>query len=854
LQILLLFLLFFISGFSALIYEVTWVRLLGLSLGNSGQATACVLASFLGGLALGGYFGGRFSDRIKHAQLFAYGLAEILVACTGLIVTIALQKFPEFFASWCHVLPGGGAYMVLQQLLVSAVILIIPTAFMGTTLPLLARYVSDFADRPEHFFPKLYALNTFGAVAGSLFTAFVGFPTFGILGATLVAVFLNLTVGAGAMILSTQSKQVLRKEEEKTPANVDFVPEQITVKQYKYLLVIAALCGFTSLTYEILWTRFLRTYLTASTYAFTFMVSNFLLGLALGSLIYMRIKASENKAQSFQERLKQLGLVQLSIAVVALIAYQLLPAALLLKAYCAGMADPFSGWSIFLPGDLGASCIFMLPLATLIGICFPLLGELAVTGSGAVGQSAGNVYAANTLGCIVGAASSGLLFIPTIGSTYTFDIVIALTLAIGYLSIAPRPSSAGARLIYILPSLAFVLFLAFVRPDYTEWAYSKAIGNDLLRCREDSSSRAFVLQKGDVKALMINNEIISGDQMNFRRYMRLIGELPSLLCKPPVKVLVICFGVGNTSHALDVDPEVKSIDVCDLSRAVIECEPEFRGTDGNVLNSKKVKVIINDGRNFLLRSDERYDVICLEPPPPMDAGIVNLYTQEFYKLASERLTEQGKVCQWLPLHCIQGGLLKMMVQAGRKTFPYVSFWIPNNSEALMICSKQPIVFDCKAIQARIDAYPEKKACLKEAGVDDACHLLSTLLLSGKALDAYVDDAPSLTDDRPQLEFFLSDPSNKPKPTDIPYMDLAKEISDPNVTPEQLGIKVLNCDPKKLAINQRAMRLLYEVNVQALLAKPENEKRAKELAEEIVKLLPDNEYARRNRDDPRLWIP
>jgi predicted membrane-bound spermidine synthase len=853
LQIFFLFLLFFISGFSALVYEVTWVRLLGLSLGNSGQATACVLASFLGGLALGGFIGGKFSDRIKHAQLLAYGLAETGVAITGLVVTIALRKFPELFASWCHVLPGGGAYVVLQQLLVSATILIIPTTFMGMTLPLLTRYVSDFAVRPKHFFPKLYALNTFGAVVGSLFTAFVGFPNFGIFGATLVAVFLNIAVGAGAIILSTQSKRVLKEEEQgSTPTN-DVVPEQITGKQYKYLLVISAMCGFTSLTYEVLWTRFLRTYLTASTYAFTFMVSNFLLGLVLGSLIYMRMKGSDNQAQTFQERFRQLGLVQLSVAVVALIGYVMLPAALILKAFSAAMADPFAGWSIFLPGDLAASCIFMLPLATLIGICFPLLGELAVTGSHSVGRSAGNVYAANTLGCIVGAASSGLLFIPIIGSAYTFNIVILLTLIIGYLSFTPRSQTVTARLIYWLPAAAFVLFLAYVRPEYTEWAYAKVIDDELLRCREDSSSRAFVLQKGDTKALMINNEIISGDQMNFRRYMRLIGELPSLLCKPPVKVLVICFGVGNTSHALEVDPEVESIDICDLSRAVIECEPEFRATDGNVLNSKKVKVIINDGRNFLLRSADLYDVICLEPPPPQDAGIVNLYTQEFYKLAFERLMQQGKVCQWLPLHCIQGGLLKTMVQAGRKEFPYVSFWIPNNSEALMICSKQPLLFDCKAIQARIDAYPEKKACLAEVGVDDACHILATLLLSGRALDAYVGDVPSLTDDRPQLEFFLTDPSNKPKPTEIPYMDLAKEITNANVTPEQLGIKVVNCDPKKLAVEQKAMRLLYEVNVQGLLAKPENVARAKELAEEIVKLLPNNQYAVRNRDS-RLWVP
>jgi spermidine synthase len=481
------------------------------------------------------------------------------------------------------------------------------------------------------------------------------------------------------------------------------------------------------------------------------------------------------------------------------------------------------------------------------------LGELAVTGSHAVGRSAGNVYAANTVGCIAGAASSGLLFIPTIGSAYTFDVVILLTLAIGYFSFTPKPQTLPLRTIFSLPIVAFILFLVYVRPEYTEWAYAQVIHNELLRCREDSSSRAFVLKKDDTKALMINNEIISGDQMNFRRYMRLIGELPSLLCKPPVKVLVICFGVGNTSHALEVDPEVQSIDICDLSKAVIECEPEFRATDGNVLNSKKVKVIINDGRNYLLRTDQFYDVICLEPPPPMDAGIVNLYTQEFYKLAKERLTAQGKVCQWLPLHCIQAGLVKSMVQAGRKEFPYVSFWIPNNSEALMICSKQPIVFDCKAIQARIDAYPEKKACLAEAGVDSACHILSTLLLSGKALDSYIGDVPSLTDDRPQLEFFLTDPSNKPRPTEIPFMDLAKEISDAHVTPGELGIKVINCDPKQLAINQKAMRLLYEVNVQGLLAKPENTAKAKELAEEIVKLLPNNQYAIRNRDS-RLWVP
>jgi spermidine synthase len=318
-------------------------------------------------------------------------------------------------------------------------------------------------------------------------------------------------------------------------------------------------------------------------------------------------------------------------------------------------------------------------------------------------------------------------------------------------------------------------------------------------------------------------------------------------------VLVICFGVGNTAHALDVDPEVRQLHICDLSKAVLDCEPEFRATDGNVLNSKKVRVVINDGRNYLLRTNELYDVVCLEPPPPQDAGIVNLYTEEFYKLVSQHLTPQGKICHWLPLHCIQNGLFKSMVQAARKQFPHVSLWLPNNSEILLVCSKEPIVFDCKAIQARIDAYPERKALLAEVGADEAGHLLGMLLLSGKALDRYIEDCPSLTDDRPQLEFFLSDSSNKPKPTDIPYMDLAKLIADRNTTPEDLGIKVVNCDPAKLAVDQRALRLLYEVNVQGLMGKPENVARAKELSDEIVKLLPGNRYAITN-EDPREWVP
>jgi spermidine synthase len=835
LQITLIFVLFFLSGFSALIYEVSWVRLLGLVLGSSAQATACVLSCFLGGLALGALLGGRVSDRVNISQLRAYGIAEIIIAVTGILAVKALQSMPDWFAAWQGALPVDPLTMLLEQVAVSTIVLLIPTIFMGATLPLLSRYVSMTERRTKHFFAQLYTLNTLGAVVGSLFAAFVGFSYLGINGTAWSAAALNIIVGTGALLLSNRSAMSATLSEQAPSALPS--SEDLTGGRYRYLLLIAGLCGFTSLAYEVLWTRFLRAFITSSTYAFTFMVSVFLLGLVFGSVLYMRW-LSARTGDTFVSRLRILAIVQFLIAITSQLSLILLPGALALKAAFLQVPDPNYTNHVWLLYDALNSLLFMLVPATLIGVCFPLIGELALYKPASIGSSVGNIYAANTVGCILGSALAGLVMIPLIGSERAFFVVSAVTLLIGYMSCLEVPRSIVAKGLYLTPLLLFLVFLHFIHADYIEWSFAKLNASSVLKYAEDSVCRAIALQQNDTKKLVINGENYSSDRMNARRYMRSIAEIPTLLTQHPIRELVICFGVGNTAHMLELNPDVEHLDICELSQAVISCEPVFRATNGNVLGSRKVTVHLTDGRNFLLRSKEMYDVISLEPPPPQDAGIVNLYTREFYRIAHDHLTPDGKLCQWVPLHAIQTGLCKMALQAGRSEFNWVSLWIPNNSEALMVCSKEPLVFDCKKIQERIDAHPQEKACLAEVGLEDACHILSTLVLSGKGLDDYLSNVQPVTDDRPQLEFFLTDQTNRPYPTDIPQNDV--HLSD-----DSLGITIKNCNREKLELNRKAMRLLYEVDTNAVKDKEQGIK----AAAETRKLLPDNKFVQWTNEHP-----
>ncbi len=777
-----IFLFFFLSGLSALIFEVSWVRELALFLGNTAQATSTVLAVFMGGLALGAYLGGKQVDRLSSDPLAVYGILEIGVGVIALLVSLALQSASVFYVWFVHFIQLGEFSLTAIRLCMATGLLLLPTILMGATLPVLVRYL-ERTGLQSRLFSILYGINTLGAATGGLMACFLGFPFMGIQGTLFCAAAINVTIGISAVFLGRQLKS-------KTPDTNSFEPDsqqddlsrvaQVSLPiseagiaspteepptndalaqsalssgiSLRILCVISFLAGFTALSYEVLWTRILRCYIGSVTYAFSIMVSMFLLGLAAGSFIYeQRMLKSESATL---HPLLTFSTIQFLAAFACAAGWLLFPqtadfSTRLLQV----LFSSLQGYHIFY-AILVCIPTILVP-AIFIGILFPMIGTLAASQGKQAATSVGKVYAVNTIGCVCGSLVCGLVFVPTIGSTEAFRWIVVLSTLTGVLTTCFADGILRrARVALVgVPIALLAYYLSLHNETRAE------PGCTFLATGEDSTGIIYVVsspKEGGI-TLNVNHAFLSSTIPPARRYMRLLGHLPMLLHKDPQNVVIGCFGTGTTAGACALHPELKRLDIVDLSKLVLQFAPYFHTINYDVLKKPNVVAQVNDVRNFLLTTDRRFDVISFEPPPPSDAGIVNLYTEDFYRLAKSRLNTDGILCQWIPMHLVSAPVWKMQIASARAVFPHVSVWLSNSREAILLASQHPLELDVDTMQKRIDSTPQIKESLHDVGFDSATAVLSTYIAGGTALDDYIKGAPSITDNFPRLEFFLAYP-------------------------------------------------------------------------------------------------
>ncbi len=746
------FLFFFLSGFSTLVYEVAWVRILALTLGNTAYATSTVLAVFMGGLALGAYFGGRLADKMLSKHLRLYGMIELSVAVLAPLVTYLLNIAPSLYANLIGAVSMDLFSLTVVRFLFSIVLLLLPCLLMGATLPAIIRYVKNYSAPPE-LFAALYGINTLGAAAGSLFACFVGFTYIGLNATIFCAAAINMVIGVVAFLLEKKSAEIPRPAESAYGENESSEVQSGEAPKGALLLTLSALTGFTALCYEVLWIRMLTFYLGSLTYTFTTTVSTILLGLALGSFLYKRFlyKDGEPASRTFTV----FAATQYAAAAATAAALFATPwLASFRGAWLLAGESGFNnmGGQLAYTVCMSAACLF-IP-ATLIGALFPALGTMAVASKNNVATAVGRVYALNTIGCVVGSLAAGLLLIPSLGWFSSFLWILVISLVTGLLALSYGGTWKSPRaLAWSVPPL--VAAIAFASIAHYKPPLNPAC--KLLFYGEDSFGAVEIVDDPKLmegKTLVFNGSCLATTVPNSLRYMRLLGHLPVLLHPRPEKALVGCFGTGSTSGAIAIHPEVKHLDIVELSSMILKQNKLFAAENHDVLANPKVKAQVNDVRNYLLCTKEKYDVVTFEPPPPSDAGIVNLYTSEFYQLVQKRLNPGGIMCQWAPVACGSAKLWKMMVMTARTVYPYVSIWFPNSHEAIIVASDEPIKIDFDQIQNRIDESPAVAESLRGVGMGDANALIATFAVADKELDDFLGELPAITDDHPSLEFFL----------------------------------------------------------------------------------------------------
>jgi len=732
--------------------------MLTLVFGHTVFSVSVVLAAFMAGLGLGSYLFGFAADRLSlnnpdssAEALKVYGWIEVLIFVSAALLSLLFANFAEVYSLFHRFIPETSLLQNFLKVLFSFTLILVPTTFMGATLPLISKYCVTDDKRIGKQVSLLYALNTLGAAFGCLVTGFFLMGTFGVLQTVLIAAAGNLFIGISALSIYKEYGDSLKFKfpEIKIPKAV-WSPEQ------KFWMGISFICGFTALAYEVLWTRLLVFSIASTVYSFSMMLTVFLLGIFLGSLLLIPLLSKIKNLRTI------LIALQGGVGIYVIGSIYGLDSILSPPWNAYNLGNPFATfWKYFKD-----SAALMLVPTLLLGMCFPILIQLISKKHENVGQATGQVYAANTMGAIFGSLFAGFLFLPNFGSQVSLTLLATINLLTMVLLFRTGDYLAPAvrkGLTVIFASLILFVNMAIPNDLLNSFFMRDSAGkrniNKLMYFEEGLSDTVAVFEDEYgmldpyAKRLITNGISMSASNMIASRYMKLLAHIPILLVDKPDDVLVVCFGTGQTTGAAGIHPRVKTVDSLELSSSVINAGRMFADENHNVLVNPKVNFVIQDGRNHLLTTHKLYDVITSEPPPPRTAFTVNLYTQEYYELQKNKLKPGGIAVQWIPLHSQGEKEVAMHFKTFHSVFPYTMGWLSVANEILIIGSDEPINIDFNKLNERLQE-PEIKKALADIEIPDIFSFLSNIWLLNKQVHALGEGFPIITDNRPAIEFYL----------------------------------------------------------------------------------------------------
>ncbi len=718
-----IFLFFFVSGFCSILYEVIWLRLSMAQFGVTSAMVSIILSMFMAGLGLGSWISGRaarkFGRQISGSALRVYSLLELMIGLSAMVVPHQLLAGRRLL-DWLAV-SSSPAYYVVSGAWV-AVTLIPWSACMGATIPLgMLAIRGHFSDATQRSFSFLYLANVLGAVAGAVLPPLL-IEIYGFRGTLRIGAILNGLLFVGAIFLSVQLRQAGRDSISASPQHDARVSSRRTGSNW--VLVLLCMTGLTSMAGEVVWIRLFTSYLGTVVYAFAMILGVYLASTFIGSQIYRY--RSRKGAHAGLIAWGSLGMASLLPLVVtspqfALPAYQLLQ----LLRLALGIAL-FSG---------------------LLGYVTPMLVD---RWSGGDPDQAGKAYAINVVGCIIGPFISGFILLPLISERWVLLVLAVPWLIVG---VNPRkyvcPDAPALRtwqryVGYGLTGAVLVVVFTF-KGVYEDPQASH-------RVLRDNTATVVASGVGMTKHLAVNGIGIT----SLTPMTKLMAHLPMVfLDHQPSSALVVCFGMGTTYRSL-MSWNISTTAV-DLVPSVPRLFGYFHSDGPKLMESPLSHIVIDDGRRYLERINERYDVITLDPPPPVEAaGSSLLYSTEFYSSIRRRLKPGGILQQWLP-----GGdavVQAAVARALQESFPYVRvFHSLNNTGFHFLASEHPIVN--RTAQQLVDRMPDSAVQdLMEWGpAPNATEQFSIVLGRELALDQMISgapEAPALHDDRPENEYFF----------------------------------------------------------------------------------------------------
>ncbi len=792
---------FFVSGASGLIYEVAWFRLLSLSFGVSVYAASAVLTAFMGGLALGSWVFGNITARwqtndsaekrsspasllhlfallVIGIALFAFATPPLFAGLTSLYVWIAREARPDPFV-----------YNAVRTAL-ATLALVPPTFLMGGTLPVLAHVLAAREQDRGQRIGLLYAINTFGGVLGALAAGLILIPSLGVSGSLYLGGALDLAIAGLAFWLARhwqaerdvpapiappapsqpapRSRQATRTTSARASggraimatnismrlAHNDVVPAlQIQsavsrsasiLKPTQLALIGYALSGFAALGYQVVWTRTLAIFSLNAVYSFTIMLVTFLIGLAAGSAWMGR------RIDRHPQPLALFGWLQIGIgmcAVIALYAFARMPT--LLDMFTARTSFLASLWAEFF-----AAAVIMIVPTLLMGAVFPVVARLYTAPSPTdpsvatlpdqkeVGSRVGRLYALNTVGATLGAFTAGFIFIPLLGLQRSSLLLAMLSMAIGTVAllIVLTRWSDRARLAGMLGATALA---AALLPPGVYLGFREGVIPELVYYREgvDATVAVFEVKYPPLKMSFVNGRSEVPTDRHSMRAFHLLGHLPALIHPNAQNALMISFGNGIASGAMATHP-IPRIHAVELVAEQIEAARLYEVENRGVLDRSGFQITIEDGRNYLLRSTERYDIITADATHPINSSSWALFTHEFYTMVRDHLSDDGVFIQWLPFHDLSERDYRNIIHTFQSVFPHTTLWYTGATHSFLVATPYPLTRDqILALDARL------RGSAAGADLGDSRLLAADLIMHAEEVAAFAAHGRIVHDDR-----------------------------------------------------------------------------------------------------------
>ena len=806
--------LFVASGACALIYEVVWFQLLELVIGSSAISLGVLLATFMGGMCIGSLALPRVVPAGQH-PLRVYALLELGIGVMGLLVLFAVPLVSGVYMLSAG--PGFGA-LVLRAV-ICAVCLLPPTVLMGATLPAAARWL-ETSPKGVLWMGFLYGGNTIGAVFGSVLAGFYLLRVYDLTIATVVAVMLNATIGGVAWWLSRRVGT-----EPRLVDTGDAASEEPRMRHSWVIYASIGLSGTAALGAEVVWTRLLSLMLGATTYTFSMILGVFLTGLGVGSA------AGSWLGRRARRPALVLGVCQLlqllGIAWAALLIAKALP------FWPINPSLATSAWFTF-QLDLTRTIWAVLPAALLWGASFPL----ALAAASARGQDparlVSGVYAANTVGAIVGALGFSLIVVPMVGTQHAQQVLLGLSalsaaLVFGSLLAARResegatsgsdidmaharlrrprlrqsaatgsPSSGSASRGPVLALLATVvlalitiattpavpgLLVAYGRYMVT-WlgqAHVEYVGEGM-----NSSVAVTTLTADGATQFHVSGKVEASTLPQDMRLQRMLAHLPALVHRDPRSVLVVGFGAGVTAGSFVPYPGLERLTICEIEPLIPKIVSKyFTRANNDVLNDKRTHVFYDDARSFILTTKEKYDIITSDPIHPWVKGAASLYTREYFEAVKAHLNPGGVVSQWVPLYESTLEAVKSEIATFLEVFPNGTVWANNmNAQGydIVLLAQEgdgPARIDVNAMRNRFmdQRYQLVASSLEQVGFDSPTTLFATYAGEGKELAPWLKDATINRDRNLRLQYLAATGLNQYKSREI-YDEMVKYRSFP----------------------------------------------------------------------------